>query len=66
MYFGIDDKNVSLFLERLVDGPDNELTLYVANSTTSVPNKELIQETNPQLREILSEQSSHSGLFSAL
>lgn len=37
MYFGNEDKNISLSLEQLIDGPDNELTIFIAKSKKNLP-----------------------------
>lgn len=57
MYFGIKDKNKSLFLERLFDGPENELTIFVCNSASGEsPSEEVLNaEPNEKLRAILSD-----------
>ena len=56
MYFGNEDRNISLFLERLIDTPDNELIIFVCNSASGEPpSKEMLNaEDNKQLRGILS------------
>jgi len=56
MYFGIEDKSISLFLERLIDGPNNELIIFVCDSVKGEPlsEKTLNAEVYEPLRKILS------------
>lgn len=43
MYFGMEDKNISFFLERLTDGPDNELTIIITKSREMTPSPDSIK-----------------------
>lgn len=59
MYFGIEDKNISFFLERLIDGPDNELTIIIVQSKEGPPDTEFIKaEKNAKIRDLLSQSIS--------
>ena len=54
IHFGIEDKNILLFCERLIDGPDNELTIFITMSTKIKPSTTSLEyEPDEQLRNIL-------------